>query len=152
MTENVDLMLLCCSFCGRNQTEVTTLIAGPAISVCDECVSIMGEIVADQQNGQNGAAPSKDGTVDQTKGAPGGRVLARNFSELESSRLLRLLTTQRQAFEGSGHRLVEIVRLLRHRGVDEAEIQGALAAASATAVDWLLSRAGRALQESGDSV
>ena len=28
-----------CSFCGKSQREVKTLIAGPAVFICDDCVS-----------------------------------------------------------------------------------------------------------------
>ena len=29
---------LFCSFCGKNQSEVRKLIAGPAVYICDECI------------------------------------------------------------------------------------------------------------------
>jgi len=31
---------LFCSFCGKNQKEVTKLIAGPAVYICDECIQL----------------------------------------------------------------------------------------------------------------
>ena len=34
-----------CSFCGRTQREVKTLIAGPGVYICDECVEAMSEII-----------------------------------------------------------------------------------------------------------
>lgn len=30
--------LIHCSFCGKNQKEITMLIAGPVAFICDECV------------------------------------------------------------------------------------------------------------------
>ena len=36
-----------CSFCGKPQDEVRKLVAGPAINICDECVAICNEILAD---------------------------------------------------------------------------------------------------------
>ncbi len=36
-----------CSFCGKRHDEVSKLIAGPDVNICDECVSLCGEIVAD---------------------------------------------------------------------------------------------------------
>ena len=45
-----------CSFCGKRQTDVRRLIAGPKVSICDECVhlctNLLGEMVSSQQ-GQN---------------------------------------------------------------------------------------------------
>jgi hypothetical protein len=37
--------LLYCSFCGKNQHEVTKLIAGPAVFICDECVDVCIDII-----------------------------------------------------------------------------------------------------------
>jgi ATP-dependent Clp protease ATP-binding subunit ClpX len=36
-----------CSFCGKNQEEVSKLIAGPNVYICDECVDLCNEIVVD---------------------------------------------------------------------------------------------------------
>jgi len=38
---------LFCSFCGKNQSEVRKLIAGPAVYICDECIQLCSEIRAD---------------------------------------------------------------------------------------------------------
>jgi ATP-dependent Clp protease ATP-binding subunit ClpX len=37
---------LCCSFCSKTQEEVKRLIAGPDVYICDECVSLCNEIIA----------------------------------------------------------------------------------------------------------
>lgn len=37
-----------CSFCGKNQDEVQRLIAGPDVYICDECVSLCNEIIAQE--------------------------------------------------------------------------------------------------------
>jgi ATP-dependent Clp protease ATP-binding subunit ClpX len=36
-----------CSFCGRGQDEVRKLIAGPTVYICDECVRLCNEIIAE---------------------------------------------------------------------------------------------------------
>ena len=36
--------LACCSFCGRPQTEVKTLVAGPAVFICDRCIRISSKV------------------------------------------------------------------------------------------------------------
>jgi ATP-dependent Clp protease ATP-binding subunit ClpX len=37
-----------CSFCGKNQKEVRKLIAGPTVFICDECVTLCNEIMAEE--------------------------------------------------------------------------------------------------------
>ena len=37
-----------CSFCGKNQKQVTKLIAGPSVYICNDCVSLCNEIIKDE--------------------------------------------------------------------------------------------------------
>ncbi|MEW5736208.1 MAG: ATP-dependent Clp protease ATP-binding subunit ClpX [Thermodesulfobacteriota bacterium] len=37
-----------CSFCGKTQDEVKKLIAGPAVYICDECIELCNEIIAEE--------------------------------------------------------------------------------------------------------
>jgi len=46
---------LFCSFCGKNQKEVTKLIAGPAVYICNECIELCSDIV-EEENEQEAAA------------------------------------------------------------------------------------------------
>jgi ATP-dependent Clp protease ATP-binding subunit ClpX len=39
--------ILRCSFCSKSQNEVKKLIAGPTVYICDECVDVCNEIIAD---------------------------------------------------------------------------------------------------------
>ncbi len=39
---------LVCSFCGKSYKEVTKLIAGPSVYICDECIESSQEIIADE--------------------------------------------------------------------------------------------------------
>ena len=39
--------LLRCSFCNKSQNKVRKLIAGPSVFICDECVAVCQEIIAD---------------------------------------------------------------------------------------------------------
>ena len=46
MSENQETdKKLFCSFCGKNQSEVKKLIAGPSVYICDECVSLCNDII-----------------------------------------------------------------------------------------------------------
>ena len=38
-----------CSFCGKAQEQVRRLIAGPNVYICDECVALCQEMIAEQQ-------------------------------------------------------------------------------------------------------
>ena len=41
-----------CSFCGKSQDEVKKLIAGPSVHICNECIDICNEIIADDQQAE----------------------------------------------------------------------------------------------------
>ncbi len=43
-----DRPVLSCSFCGKNQKEVRKLIAGPTVYICDECISLCNDIIAEE--------------------------------------------------------------------------------------------------------
>ncbi|NIA26342.1 MAG: ATP-dependent Clp protease ATP-binding subunit ClpX [Gammaproteobacteria bacterium] len=40
--------LLKCSFCGKSQKQVRKLIAGPGVYICDECIELCNEIIAEE--------------------------------------------------------------------------------------------------------
>jgi ATP-dependent Clp protease ATP-binding subunit ClpX len=40
--------LLGCSFCGKSQDQVRKLIAGPRVYICDECIELCNEIIAEE--------------------------------------------------------------------------------------------------------
>jgi len=44
-SSNDDLL---CSFCGKSQDEVKKLIAGPSVYICDECIQLCNEIIAEE--------------------------------------------------------------------------------------------------------
>jgi ATP-dependent Clp protease ATP-binding subunit ClpX len=48
---------LSCSFCGKSQKEVKKLIAGPTVYICDECIELCNDIIAEEY-GQD-EAPSQ---------------------------------------------------------------------------------------------
>lgn len=48
MAKYDDKKQLKCSFCGKNQEQVKRLIAGPGVYICDECIDLCSEIIADE--------------------------------------------------------------------------------------------------------
>jgi ATP-dependent Clp protease ATP-binding subunit ClpX len=47
--------LLKCSFCGKSQKQVRKLIAGPSVYICDECIDLCNEIIAEEVQGKANA-------------------------------------------------------------------------------------------------
>jgi len=45
--KNGDSEVLRCSFCNKDQNDVRKLIAGPTVFICDECVEVCNDIIAD---------------------------------------------------------------------------------------------------------
>jgi hypothetical protein len=48
----IKLRKLRCSFCGKNETEVSKLVAGPGVYICDGCVAIASQIMNDPVDDQ----------------------------------------------------------------------------------------------------
>jgi ATP-dependent Clp protease ATP-binding subunit ClpX len=96
---------LCCSFCFKSQHEVKKLISGPgSIFICDECIDLCNEIIADRP--LNSKAPSPE--------------------ELPTERLLERLGPIEETVQGKGNQLQTVVDLLRSRKVSWAQIGAAL--------------------------
>jgi ATP-dependent Clp protease ATP-binding subunit ClpX len=45
---------LCCSFCAKSRDEVKKLIAGPSVYICDECVDLCNDIIAEEWEEEKG--------------------------------------------------------------------------------------------------
>ena len=45
---------LLCSFCGKSQDEVKKLIAGPSVYICDECIELCNDIIAEEYEREEG--------------------------------------------------------------------------------------------------
>ena len=48
MSEKNNKNILYCSFCGKSQHEVSKLIAGPTVFICDECVELCMDIIKEE--------------------------------------------------------------------------------------------------------
>jgi ATP-dependent protease Clp ATPase subunit len=97
-----------CSFCGKAQTEVKTLVAGPGVVICDECVELCQPIVRKQT-----AAQEASDTL-LPDNAP-------------TEKLLNTLAGYNGAFERVDTAMQDIVDILREREVSWAVIGQALA-------------------------
>ena len=100
-----------CSFCGKAQTEVKTLVSGPGVFICDECVELCQEIIAKEA-----------ATAVSTQTVPG--LLPDNAA---TETLLKTLAGYNGAFERVDAGMQDIVDILRDREVRWATIGQALA-------------------------
>src|SRR5262245_30699295 len=97
-----------CSFCGKSQTEVGTLVAGPGVFICDECVGLCQSVIAKKAASQEVAGPLLPDNVPTEK-------------------LLKTLAGYNGAFASVDAAMQDIVDILREREVSWATIGGALA-------------------------
>src|ERR1700704_891481 len=51
--KNGETDILRCSFCNKDQNDVRKLIAGPTVFICDECVEVCNDIIADDNRFEN---------------------------------------------------------------------------------------------------
>ena len=49
---------LVCSFCGKSQDDVRKLIAGPTVYICDECIDLCNDIIAEECDHEEALASS----------------------------------------------------------------------------------------------
>jgi ATP-dependent Clp protease ATP-binding subunit ClpX len=50
---------LSCSFCGKSQREVKKLIAGPTVYICDECIRLCNDIIAEEKMKDHALGPKE---------------------------------------------------------------------------------------------
>jgi ribosomal protein L37AE/L43A len=100
-----------CSFCGKAQTEVKTLVAGPGVFICDECVQLCQTIVA-----KNAATPS-----------PQEMPTSLLPDNAPTENLLKTLSGYNGAFASIDTAMQDIVDILREREVSWATIGETLA-------------------------
>jgi ATP-dependent Clp protease ATP-binding subunit ClpX len=55
-TRNINLS---CSFCGKGQREVKKLIAGPTVYICDECIRLCNDIIAEEKAKDHALGPKE---------------------------------------------------------------------------------------------
>jgi ATP-dependent Clp protease ATP-binding subunit ClpX len=58
MKKRDDNANLSCSFCGKSQREVKKLIAGPTVYICDECIELCNDIIAEEYGREEAQQPT----------------------------------------------------------------------------------------------
>ena len=77
--------VLRCSFCNKDQNDVRKLIAGPTVFICDECVEVCNDIIADDNRFENRGARSSLPTPARDQEVPR-RVRHRPGTDQEKAR------------------------------------------------------------------
>jgi hypothetical protein len=99
-----------CSFCGKAQTEVKTLVAGPGVFICDECVQLCRQVVEKKRKRTTREVPNS--------------LLPDNAS---TEALLKTLAGYNGAFERIDDAMQDVADILREREVSWATIGQTLA-------------------------
>jgi len=100
-----------CSFCSKAQTEVKTLVAGPGVFICDQCVRLCRSIIA--KRAATRSAPQMPSSL-LPDNAP-------------TENLLKTLGGYNGAFEAIDTAMQDLVDILREREVSWATIGQTLA-------------------------
>lgn len=90
-----------CSFCGKSQHEVTKLIAGPFVFICNECVDICNDVIANRPIADKGY---------------------KKLLERDTDKLLLVMGSVNYAADASRDFLQQVVDELRRREVSWADI------------------------------
>lgn len=90
-----------CSFCGKSQHEVAKLVAGPFVFICDECVEVCNDVIADRPIADKSYKKPLERSTDQ---------------------LLLLMGSVNDAADASRDFLQQVVDTLRSREVSWADI------------------------------
>lgn len=100
---------LFCSFCGKSQHAIKKLIAGPGIFICNECVTLCAQIIADNSDPDPLAAAK----IDWPTAVP-------------TEQLLTYLGAADAVLQRIRDRVQETVDILRQREVSWADIGATL--------------------------
>lgn len=115
MSQTATLEALRCSFCAKSQDDVGTLVAGPGVYICNECVDLSTQIITEKQargRRRSGAAQTPP--------------VLKAWETLSDEALLAEMVRAHAAHENVDRSVAHHVAALRERGVTWARIGGAL--------------------------
>ena len=104
-----------CSFCGKSQHEVTKLVAGPGVFICDKCVDLSSQIIAQEMRNKGASADGSDSPPN-----------LRAWDDLSDDELLAEMVRAHAAHRNVDAAVARHVRALRDRDVTWARIGEAL--------------------------
>ena len=70
MPPTANLEALTCSFCNKNQSEVAKLVAGPGVYICNECIDLCDQIIAEEVDRKTGGGYRKPARSSRSRDPP----------------------------------------------------------------------------------
>jgi hypothetical protein len=108
---------LCCSFCTKSQLDVAKLVAGPGVFICNECIDLCDQIIAEEAKRKDGSAD--DGARSTQPDAP---PPMRAWEGLSDDDLLAEMVRAHGAHQNVERTVRRHVTALKERGVSWARI------------------------------
>jgi ATP-dependent protease Clp ATPase subunit len=109
---------LSCSFCGKSQFNVVKLVAGPGVFICNECVELCNQIIAEELDRKDVRAT----TSSESQTPP----TLKAWEGLTEDDLLAEMVRAHAAHQNVDRAVAHHVAALRARGVSWARIGEAL--------------------------
>ena len=122
MSSAASHMTLTCSFCNKSNFDVVKLVAGPGVYICNECVDLCKQIIAEELDDKGARAGKTDGTHPTADDPP----TIKAWEGLSDSELLAEMVRAHAAHQNVDRAVAHHVAALRLRGVSWARIGEAL--------------------------
>ena len=110
-----------CSFCGKSQQKVVRLVAGPGVYICNECVDLCNQIIAEELD----LRPVRD-EIDRRLSSPDDPPTLKVWDSLSDDELLAEMAKAHASHENVDRAVALHVAALRSRGTSWARIGQAL--------------------------
>jgi ATP-dependent Clp protease ATP-binding subunit ClpX len=111
----------CCSFCTKTQFDVVKLVAGPGVFICNECIDLCNQVIAEEMMLSDGPAAAVAGSSQADPSA------IKAWDGLSDDELLAEMVRAHAAHQNVDRAVKGHVAVLRERGVSWARIGEALA-------------------------
>ena len=109
-----------CSFCGKSQDKVVRLVAGPGVYICNECVGLCTQIIAEELDLKG----ARDAVASRTSGDDPPTLKV--WESLSNDELLAEMVRAHAAHENVDRAVAHHVAALRARGISWARVGEAL--------------------------
>jgi len=116
-----DEVVLGCSFCGKSRHEVAKLIAGPGVYICNECVGLCNDILAEELglSHRRSAVPGKTADSEEVPAF-------KDWEGAPDDELLGEMVRIHGSHENVDRAVSQFIQALRSRGMSWARIGEAL--------------------------
>ena len=111
--------ILRCSFCNKDQNDVRKLIAGPTVFICDECVEVCNDIIADDNRFENRGVRSALPSPPEIK-----KFLDEYVIGQEQAKTQAALTSERQRAAEARRALDLLVEVSEQELAERPDLQG----------------------------